>query len=147
MVNIKITLSHVMPNLCFYIRWDLWATYRIPLCPSAKHQRAIFHTQEARCGFNIKRTGTHYAKFMLLNSVDSLGHIVHSSVFGQQNVDALFLMRASLLWIQPHLFVGVGVRLIFGHCRKEPTYNSCHGFIWIPIWVFYYSMERSSSIL
>jgi hypothetical protein len=29
-------------------------------------------------------------------------------------------MRTSLLWIQPHLFVGVGVRLVFG--LQESTY-------------------------
>jgi hypothetical protein len=36
---------------------------------------------------------------------------------------------------------------LFSNCRKAPTCNSCHGFIWIPIWVFYYSMESSSSLL
>jgi hypothetical protein len=36
---------------------------------------------------------------------------------------------------------------LFLDCRKAPTCNSCHGFIWIPIWVFYYSMERSTSLL
>jgi hypothetical protein len=36
---------------------------------------------------------------------------------------------------------------LFSDCRKAPTYNSCHGFIWIPIWVFYYSIEISSSLL
>jgi hypothetical protein len=56
------------------------------------------------------------------------------------------LTRTSLLWIQPRLFIGVGVRLVFR--LQESTYcNSCHGFIWIPIWVFYYSMERSRSLL
>jgi hypothetical protein len=29
-------------------------------------------------------------------------------------------MRTSLLWIQPHLFVGVGIRLVFG--LQESTY-------------------------
>jgi hypothetical protein len=36
---------------------------------------------------------------------------------------------------------------LFSDCRKAPTCNSCHGFIWIPILVFYYSMERSRSLL
>jgi hypothetical protein len=36
---------------------------------------------------------------------------------------------------------------LFSDCRKAPTCNSCDGFIWIPIWVFYYSMERSRSLL
>jgi hypothetical protein len=36
---------------------------------------------------------------------------------------------------------------LFSDCRKAPTCNSCHGFIWIPIWVFYYSMKRSSRLL
>jgi hypothetical protein len=36
---------------------------------------------------------------------------------------------------------------LFSDCRKAPTCTSCHGFIWIPIWVFYYSMERSPSLL
>jgi hypothetical protein len=36
---------------------------------------------------------------------------------------------------------------LFSDCRKAPTCNSCHGFIGIPFWVFYYSMERSSSLL
>jgi hypothetical protein len=36
---------------------------------------------------------------------------------------------------------------LFLDCRKAPTCNSCHDFIWIPIWVFYYSMEISSSLL
>jgi hypothetical protein len=31
-----------------------------------------------------------------------------------------YMMRTSLLWIQPHLFVGVGVQLIFG--LQESTY-------------------------
>jgi hypothetical protein len=56
------------------------------------------------------------------------------------------MMKTSPLLIQPRLFVGVGVRLIFG-LQESTTCNSCHGFIWIPIWVFYYSMERSSSLL
>ena len=36
---------------------------------------------------------------------------------------------------------------LFSDCGKAPTCNSCHGFIWIPIWVIHYSMERSSSLL
>jgi hypothetical protein len=36
---------------------------------------------------------------------------------------------------------------LFSNCTKAPTCNSCQGFIWIPIWVFYYSMKRSSSLL
>ena len=36
---------------------------------------------------------------------------------------------------------------LFSECRKAPTCNSCHGFMWIPIWVFYHSVERSWSLL
>jgi hypothetical protein len=36
---------------------------------------------------------------------------------------------------------------LFFDCGKAPTCNSCHDIIWIPIWVFYYSMEISSSLL
>jgi hypothetical protein len=56
------------------------------------------------------------------------------------------MMRTSLLWIQPRLFIGVGVRLIFG--LQESTYLQqlsrlhMHSNL-----VFYYSIERSSSLL
>jgi hypothetical protein len=36
---------------------------------------------------------------------------------------------------------------LFLNSSKAPTYNSCHDFIWISIWLFYYSIKRSPSLL
>jgi hypothetical protein len=46
----------------------------------------------ARCSFHKKRAGTHYVKVVFLRHAGSGGHVVHSSAFRAQNVDALFLM-------------------------------------------------------
>jgi hypothetical protein len=56
------------------------------------------------------------------------------------------LMRTSLLWYNIAYSLELEFELFLG-CRKAPTCNNCHGFIWIPIWVFYYSMKRSPSLL
>jgi hypothetical protein len=36
------------------------------------------------------RDGTRYAELMVLHPVGAAGHVVHSGVFGVQNIDALF---------------------------------------------------------
>jgi hypothetical protein len=41
---------------------------------------------------SIKNVGTRYAKLVFLHPVRSTGHIVHSSVSGARNIDALFFI-------------------------------------------------------
>jgi hypothetical protein len=64
----------------------------------------------------------------------------------------MLLMSMNMWW--GHHFYGYNLTYLlelefdlFSDCRKTPTCDSCYGLIWIPIWVFYYSMERSSSLL
>jgi hypothetical protein len=47
--------------------------------------------------FHKKSTGTCYTELGILHSVGSAGHVVHSSVSGAQNINALFFM---LRWSQ-----------------------------------------------
>jgi hypothetical protein len=44
-VSIKITSGQVMSNLYFYIWWDMWVTFSIPLCLGAKRRCTIFHAR------------------------------------------------------------------------------------------------------
>jgi hypothetical protein len=43
-------------------------------------------------GFHKKRTGTRYVELVFLHLVGSIGHLVHFSVSGPRNIDALFFM-------------------------------------------------------
>jgi multisubunit Na+/H+ antiporter MnhB subunit len=45
-----------------------------------------------RYGFHKKRTETHYAELVIFYPMGSVGHVVHSGVFGVRNVDALLFM-------------------------------------------------------
>jgi hypothetical protein len=45
-----------------------------------------------RCGFHKKRSGTHYTKLVFLHPLRSVAHVVYSSAFGTQNVNALFFI-------------------------------------------------------
>jgi hypothetical protein len=46
----------------------------------------------ARCGFHKKRAGARYLELVFLHPVKSMGHVVHSSASGVQNIDALFFI-------------------------------------------------------
>jgi hypothetical protein len=46
----------------------------------------------ARCSFHKKCIGTRYAKLVIWHLLGSAGHVAHSSEFGAQNIDVLFLM-------------------------------------------------------
>jgi hypothetical protein len=46
----------------------------------------------ARCCFHKKCAGTRYIKLVFLHLVGSTGHVVHSGVYGVQNIDKLFFM-------------------------------------------------------
>jgi hypothetical protein len=41
-VSVKSLLGHVIANLCFYIRWDLWDRYHIPMHPGHKTSTHYF---------------------------------------------------------------------------------------------------------
>jgi hypothetical protein len=45
-----------------------------------------------RCGFDIKRIGTHYVEIVFLHSVASTRQVVHSGECGARNVGTLFFM-------------------------------------------------------
>jgi hypothetical protein len=108
----------------------------------------VFLLSGPRCGPCLSRKWKH-----LRGMAGCLGHSRVSSAL------PLFLSHKAmgnwcggLVW--GHHFYGYNLAYslelefdFFLDCRKAPTYNSCHGFIWIPIWDFYYSMERSSSPL
>jgi hypothetical protein len=57
-----------------------------------KCRSTIFCDQVSRCGFHKKHGGTCYSELVLLHLMGSAGHVVHSSAFGPQNIDALFFM-------------------------------------------------------
>jgi hypothetical protein len=44
-----------------------------------------------RYGFYKKRVGTCYAELVFLNSVGSMGHVVHSGASGVRNIEAIFV--------------------------------------------------------
>jgi hypothetical protein len=46
-----------------------------------------------RYGLNKKCSGTCYNDLVFLYSLGSVGHVVHSSASGPQNIDALFFMH------------------------------------------------------
>jgi hypothetical protein len=69
LVQIKLIHSHrkIRPSECILLGWD-------------------------RYRFNKKHAGIRYVELMFLHPVGSVGHVVHSSASGLQNVDALFFM-------------------------------------------------------
>jgi hypothetical protein len=91
-VSVKNAPGHDTPNQCFCLPWDLRVTCAFRCIQAAKHQRAIFHARLARCGFHRKRTRTHYTELVLLRSVESVGHVVDSGVFGPRNINALLFI-------------------------------------------------------
>jgi hypothetical protein len=52
----------------------------------------FFTIQWDQYGFDKKCIGTSYVNIVFLHPVGSVAHVVHSGVFGQRNVDVLFLM-------------------------------------------------------
>jgi hypothetical protein len=46
----------------------------------------------ALCGYHKKLGGRHYAELMFLDPVGSVGSVVHFSVSGARNIDAIFFM-------------------------------------------------------
>jgi hypothetical protein len=45
-----------------------------------------------RYGFDKKHVRTHYAKLVCFNTVESMGHVVHSGASRARNVDELFFI-------------------------------------------------------
>jgi hypothetical protein len=78
-VSIKCAPGHVMPNLCFYIRWDLPVSYCIPMClehEMSKHHSSCSHGPGV---VSIKRVPGHIMPSLcVLHPVGSVGHVVHS---------------------------------------------------------------------
>jgi hypothetical protein len=58
----------------------------------AKRQRTFFILGWDEIRFDKKRAWTRYAEHVILHLVGFVGHVVHSSASGAQNIDALFLM-------------------------------------------------------
>jgi hypothetical protein len=82
----------------------------------------IFHARVGRCGFHKKGVGTRYVEPVFLHPVGSVGHVVHSGVFGARNIDALLFM---LGWL-----VVVSIKSMLGHVSP----NFCFCIRW-DLWV------------
>jgi hypothetical protein len=92
-VSTKSEQGHITPNLCFYIRCDLCATYCIFVSPG--HETSI-HNFSCSGGPGAvstkKRAGTHYAKHVFLHPVRFAGHVVHSGASEARIIDTLFFI-------------------------------------------------------
>jgi hypothetical protein len=78
-VLIKHTPGHIVPNLCFCVRWDLRVTKFILVRPGS-----IFHAWMGRCGIQKKHAQTCYAEHVFLHHVGSVGHVAHFRASGAQ---------------------------------------------------------------
>jgi hypothetical protein len=92
MDSTKTSSGHIMWNLCFCIRWDLWLTSCIPVHPWREMSTHYFSFSGAWCGFHNKCARTHYTELAFLLLVGFAGHVEHSSVSGVWSVIALFSM-------------------------------------------------------
>jgi hypothetical protein len=91
-VSIKIALEHVTPKLCFCIRWDLWATKCISVHPGHKTSMHYFSWSVGPVRIQKKagRDTLHRTCFFASDWI--YDQIVHSSAYGAQNIDTLFVM-------------------------------------------------------
>jgi hypothetical protein len=90
----KSALGHVMPNLCFCIRWDL----RVTLCILVRLGHEISMHYFPRSGGTdtncTKRASGHVtSNFSFLHHVGSVGHVVHSDASGLETSQTIFYAR------------------------------------------------------
>jgi hypothetical protein len=59
MNSIKSASGHIMPNIYFFIRWDLWVTYCIPVLPGHETSTYYFSCLGRPGADSIKRVPGH----------------------------------------------------------------------------------------
>jgi hypothetical protein len=74
----------------------------------------------AHCSFHKKRVRTCYVEHVFLRPVGSVGHIVHSSASGAQNVDTLFSIRSGVEQIRLYLCICIWWDLHVMLCISVP---------------------------
>jgi hypothetical protein len=91
---------------------------------SLGHETLIFILGWGQYEFHKKHARTHFTDLLFLHPVGFAGHIVHSSVFGARNVDAVFFM----LWWDRY---GIDKK----HVIADTSCQTCVFCIWWDIWV------------